>query len=356
MFDVAKIAKKIKETRIAKNMTQGDLADLMGVSYQAVSNWERGNSMPDISKLEDLCNFLGITVGELLSIENKSTAAVEKVIENKEDLSFEEIAEVAPIMPPKILKEKTENAKKKIQNFNFSSLSQIAEFLDGDYLSEIIHEALSVADEALKNLDGLFDIAEYLPDETIREVIENADEKGLDSVAECIEDIDDENVDLFVQKCLEADRFDLILRTAEFIPDETLEKIAEYCSANKKLPELFGIAEFLPDEANIKIVENAKEEDLPALFGFIDYFDDDAIVLFAEKCLEFDNSEIIIESAYSLPDKAFDKIVDDWLSKARFDNLSRIYAYLEQDQLKKIAKALIENGDTENLSDVSKYL
>ena len=73
MFDVEKIAKRIKETRIEKNMTQGDLADLMGVSYQAVSNWERGNSMPDISKLEDLCGFLEISVGELLGIENKET-------------------------------------------------------------------------------------------------------------------------------------------------------------------------------------------------------------------------------------------------------------------------------------------
>ena len=66
MFDTMKIAKKIKEARIAKNMTQMNLADAMGVSYQAVSNWERGNSMPDISKLEDLCNALDLSIGELL--------------------------------------------------------------------------------------------------------------------------------------------------------------------------------------------------------------------------------------------------------------------------------------------------
>ena len=49
MFDTNTVAKNIKEARIGKNMTQMDLADAMGVSYQAVSNWERGNSMPDIS-------------------------------------------------------------------------------------------------------------------------------------------------------------------------------------------------------------------------------------------------------------------------------------------------------------------
>ena len=52
MFDTMKVARKIREARNARNMTQMALADEMGVSYQAVSNWERGNSMPDISKLE----------------------------------------------------------------------------------------------------------------------------------------------------------------------------------------------------------------------------------------------------------------------------------------------------------------
>ena len=54
MFDTMKIAAVIKQARIDRNMTQMNLADAMGVSYQAVSNWERGNSMPDIAKLEDL--------------------------------------------------------------------------------------------------------------------------------------------------------------------------------------------------------------------------------------------------------------------------------------------------------------
>ena len=42
MFDTNKVAKNIKKARTEKNMTQMDLADAMGVSYQAVSNWERG--------------------------------------------------------------------------------------------------------------------------------------------------------------------------------------------------------------------------------------------------------------------------------------------------------------------------
>ena len=42
MFDMNKVANNIKAARTKMNMTQMNLADEMGVSYQAVSNWERG--------------------------------------------------------------------------------------------------------------------------------------------------------------------------------------------------------------------------------------------------------------------------------------------------------------------------
>ena len=58
MFDTRKIGMKIAALRKAKDMTQLELADKMMVSYQAVSNWERGNSLPDISKLEICLNTL----------------------------------------------------------------------------------------------------------------------------------------------------------------------------------------------------------------------------------------------------------------------------------------------------------
>lgn len=44
MFDTVKVGKTISRLRKEKNITQMGLADMMGVSYQAVSNWERGVS------------------------------------------------------------------------------------------------------------------------------------------------------------------------------------------------------------------------------------------------------------------------------------------------------------------------
>lgn len=58
MFDTVKIGKRIAELRKKRDMTQFEIADRLGISYQAVSNWERGNSMPDIAKLPELAEIL----------------------------------------------------------------------------------------------------------------------------------------------------------------------------------------------------------------------------------------------------------------------------------------------------------
>ena len=79
MFDTRKTGKKIATLRKEKNMTQMELADEMGVSYQAVSNWERGNSMPDIGKLPQLALVLGCSIDEILG-ESKETKLVEHLI------------------------------------------------------------------------------------------------------------------------------------------------------------------------------------------------------------------------------------------------------------------------------------
>lgn len=61
------IAERIRDARIKKNMTQQRVADEIGVSYQAGSKWERGKSMPYISKLRELCGVLEISIDYLLS-------------------------------------------------------------------------------------------------------------------------------------------------------------------------------------------------------------------------------------------------------------------------------------------------
>ena len=56
---------KISDLRRSKNMTQETLAQKLAVTAQAVSKWERGESMPDISLLPRLAGIFGVSIDSL---------------------------------------------------------------------------------------------------------------------------------------------------------------------------------------------------------------------------------------------------------------------------------------------------
>ncbi|MBQ4273009.1 MAG: helix-turn-helix transcriptional regulator, partial [Clostridia bacterium] len=62
-----KIGQYIKKLRKAKGITQQQLADTLNVSFQAVSKWETGETLPDVALLLDLCNELNTTADMLLN-------------------------------------------------------------------------------------------------------------------------------------------------------------------------------------------------------------------------------------------------------------------------------------------------
>lgn len=62
-----KIGKFILELRKEKNMTQQELADKIGVTDRAISKWENGRGMPDLSLMKPLCEVLGISINDLIS-------------------------------------------------------------------------------------------------------------------------------------------------------------------------------------------------------------------------------------------------------------------------------------------------
>ena len=62
-----KIGKFILKLRREKNMTQQELADKIGVTDRAISKWENGRGLPDLSLMIPLCKELGITINELIS-------------------------------------------------------------------------------------------------------------------------------------------------------------------------------------------------------------------------------------------------------------------------------------------------
>ena len=63
------IGENIRRLRRGMDMTQEQLADKLGVAYQSVSRWENGTTYPDMELLPALSSIFGVTVDELLGME-----------------------------------------------------------------------------------------------------------------------------------------------------------------------------------------------------------------------------------------------------------------------------------------------
>lgn len=66
-MDQVKIGRFIAECRKKNNLTQSQLAQKLNITDKAVSKWENGRSLPDVSIMLNLCKELNITINDLLS-------------------------------------------------------------------------------------------------------------------------------------------------------------------------------------------------------------------------------------------------------------------------------------------------
>ena len=75
-MNIEKVGEQIAVLRKSKGLTQSELGERLGVSFQAVSKWERGETLPDVTLLPDLAKILETTVDFIL-------LGNEKVVEYK---------------------------------------------------------------------------------------------------------------------------------------------------------------------------------------------------------------------------------------------------------------------------------
>ena len=250
MIDLKLIGKEITDLRKAHNMTQMELADKLGISFQAVSNWERGNTMPDISKLPELAEIFHISVDELLK---GKASLVTAVLDDTVDAYIEEgkvteqeIADTLPILKPvqaKKILEKADVSK-------FHDISSFLPFMDSDVLTEIameyveqgnsVDELLPFLDEedvaglAIKALERGASIDEYLPfmgEDAVNELAIKALERGA-SIDEYLPFMDEDAVNELAIKALE--RGDSIDEYLPFMDEDNVTQLALRILRSKK--------------------------------------------------------------------------------------------------------------------------
>lgn len=292
MFDSMEIGRRISRLRKEKDMTQPALADKMGVSFQAVSNWERGASMPDIGKLPELAEILGVSVDELLG-GGRGGELVRRVLDGSEeafveeaDVSIEEAGEAAPVLRPKqvtrivrAIEEKKERREKESgsggepKGFSVKSLAAIAPFLDEEYLDE-----LAMRLEPETGVAELASIAPFLSEETLGRLAERTlvQGAGIGELASIAPFLSEDAIDSLALRALDQNiRIGELASIAPFLSEKALGEIASRAMKNGgRISELAALAPFLEEEQLDAVVAEAIKNgksvgEVVALFPFL---------------------------------------------------------------------------------------
>ena len=138
---------KMKTLRKRRDLTQEQLAEYLGVSFQAVSKWETNAAYPDISLLPVIANFYGVTTDELLGVD------VTKAKEKQEEY----LKEIYDLYHQWKLVEMVALARKACHEFP-GNLDML------DTLSWCLHQSYGMMSAA--NLDEAIDIAGKILEES----------------------------------------------------------------------------------------------------------------------------------------------------------------------------------------------
>ncbi|MDP5273588.1 helix-turn-helix domain-containing protein [Chengkuizengella axinellae] len=210
------IGRQIAQLRKSKKITQMKLADQLGVSFQAVSNWERGETMPDISKLPELAQIFNVSIDEILKHE-KGTQLIKNIIEDnteeyldQNEVSIEEFSNVAPLIETDKADEVFHTIKGRL---TLGDMSSIAPFVNEELIDEYAKREFEN-----NGIDALTAIAPFMS----KEVISDCAKKSYH----------DYGIDSLVSMC-------------PFIDKETMNEIAIDTMSKKEMKELLPILPFV---------------------------------------------------------------------------------------------------------------
>ena len=283
MFSMETVGTNIMRCRKAAGMTQMALADAMGVSFQAVSNWERGQSCPDIARLSQLSELFDVSIDALLGNERAGRLATELAKEDGvPEMSLDEVRELGPLMTPEQADEAVEQSREepdaegvaKVALFmsqkavnklvsrlgklwKLADLSKVAPFLEQDSLDTLVRSAA----QAGAALGDLSQLGSFVPKSTMTELAQKAMEDGadLDELASLAPYLDKDTLAELTSKAMEdgADLDDLT-SLALFLDKDTLADLARKAMEDgADLDDLTSLAPFLSRKDLTEMVARA---------------------------------------------------------------------------------------------------
>ncbi|MGM0884641.1 MAG: helix-turn-helix domain-containing protein [Bacillota bacterium] len=195
-MDMQKVGAFISERRKSMDFTQAELAGLLTISHQAVSKWERGESLPDVALLPGLAELLNVSIDTLLnggearviasskpsfsnsgepapteSLAISSAPSEEQLIQKQ--FTINHVKSLAPFLPKETLEEMVGQIDDEI---SWSDLHALAPFIGRSALEELVDK---IGDTAF-HANEIIAIAPFLGQDVLRRLLDHVEESSLD--------------------------------------------------------------------------------------------------------------------------------------------------------------------------------
>jgi len=156
IMNIVKFGAYISALRKERDMPQSGLADMLNVTRQAVSKWERGEGFPDISILCEIAALFGVSVDKLLHAggASENEAAILSSVTQNRDIAAEvfedkgvvrDVLNIAPYLKVSTLSAIAEKLAK--HNIDISKIIELSEFMNDESVLKLFQNS------DLENLD-----------------------------------------------------------------------------------------------------------------------------------------------------------------------------------------------------------
>lgn len=150
-MEKTEVGEVIKRLRRAKNVTQEQLANFIGVSTPAVSKWESGISYPDISILPVLANYFSVTIDELLNYRSElNESEIIDIINECQNLFSTESIENAIELCEKYIKKYYSDYRLKLKLIDVYTLSCM-NLTDISKREKVVKRAIEILEDIVGN-------------------------------------------------------------------------------------------------------------------------------------------------------------------------------------------------------------
>lgn len=211
-MDTEKVGKLIKQIRKDNHLTQKDLALKYNITYQAVSKWENGKNIPDISLLKQICDDFNIDINSLLTgdyttNENKVSLKKDKInLLKKKKFLFLclFVLLIGVIMAIIILKNRSNDFEFKTISSDYSNFTITGSIAYNDIKSAIYIASINYCGGADDNLYKSIECILYEKNGTLENrisqiVIKEENPKKLEDLLKNVTF----NIDNYIYKCKE---------------------------------------------------------------------------------------------------------------------------------------------------------